>query len=75
MSAAKEPVVTHGGASYAWRLCRCSECGVERHCTPDFDFYVREGQPEDGPLVCEPCLVRGVSSKPVVNLNQNLNLN
>lgn len=48
--------ITHGGTDRAYKLCRCSECGIVQQCTPAFDFYVRNDQPEDGPLTCERCI-------------------
>lgn len=67
-----EPIITHASNEpHGYKLCKCSECGVVRHCVPEFDFYVREGQPDNGPLVCEACLIKGVTTKPTIVIGGN----
>lgn len=57
-----DDLVTHkaDGGTTAGRMCKCSRCGVERRCTPDFDFYGEVGQP----LVCQTCTVQSVTGHP-----------
>jgi len=50
-----EQVITEGGTDRRNRLCRCSNCGIEAVCRPDFDFYSTE-EDDKGPLLCESCL-------------------
>lgn len=45
----------------------CGDCGREYLCTPLDDHYLRAGDPEGSPRVCEACLLRP-PSKPVVDL-------
>jgi hypothetical protein len=52
---ANTEVITHGGTSRSYRVCRCARCGVKRRCTPDFDFYTFSNQAE-GLLYCLDCL-------------------
>lgn len=49
-----ERVWTHArpGQFLGMQQCRCSVCGVERLCTPDFDFYATQ---DDSPLICHDC--------------------
>jgi len=53
----EEEVIGNGGIDYRGRLCKCSECGSVSRCMPGNDFYVRSEGPENGPLVCERCLL------------------
>jgi hypothetical protein len=59
-------VNTHRNGDIRWKLCRCSECGVEAICTPESDFYAEEGEP----LLCERCMMgaAGCSDMPVVRI-------
>lgn len=58
--------ITHGSGNNGWKLCKCSECGVESVCTPSFDFYVRTGD-ESEALVCERCFLAPFQ-KPVLQV-------
>lgn len=53
-------VVTHNTGTRAGQTCRCSRCGVERQCTPDFDFYGELG----APLICQTCMVQEATGRP-----------
>lgn len=47
-----EPI-THGGPDRAYKLCKCSKCGLVEQCTPHRDFYTTDDL--KGPLLCETC--------------------
>lgn len=49
-------IVTHGGHDNRFKLCRCNGCKRVAVCTPDRDFYTRDGDPR-GPLYCFGCLM------------------
>ena len=50
---------TDNPSDRCYKLCRCGTCGIERQCTPDFDFYGEAG--ED--LQCERCFRTELSDK------------
>jgi hypothetical protein len=63
--------ITHRTAEgEAYKLCKCTKCGVVGTCTPSFDFYVLnddENESDIGkPLLCEVCFQRahGLRSLP-----------
>lgn len=53
----KTDAITHGGPDRGYKLCRCSDCGVEAVCTPMCDFYTLPGN-DTGPLLCETCVLK-----------------
>ena len=56
--------ITHGPVSkIPFKLCKCSQCGVEATCSPEFDFYTKFKDPQ-GPLFCYPCLCASEGLKP-----------
>jgi hypothetical protein len=65
MPASVDNPITHGGTNRQYKLCRCSDCGVEEFCTPSNDFYVRGKAGDqlslvdtaDRLLVCEACVM------------------
>jgi hypothetical protein len=61
-------VITHGGTARLWKVCRCHWCGIEAHCTPNFDFYTHT--PTDplrtGPLYCASCIA-GIEGIPLIS--------
>lgn len=54
-----EPIKSANEGSYRYKLCKCSECGIETICEPYFDFYVRPKNEETGLLTCENCISIG----------------
>lgn len=58
-----------GFSDNRYQMCKCSECGTEARCTPDFDFYVRLENQESKLLTCEICILKPYRSHPVIARN------
>ena len=46
-------VITKDGEDRGYKICKCTLCGVEKQCTPSFDFYTTEEHGDE--LLCENC--------------------
>lgn len=62
--------ITHDTGNQGWKLCKCSECGCEEVCTPNFDFYVRT-EATGGRLTCERCIMSPFRESPIVIVPTN----
>ncbi len=47
----KENPITHGGPDRRYKFCLCRKCKQVKHCTPNDDFWGKDGQP----LLCSDC--------------------
>jgi hypothetical protein len=64
-----EKVFTHRTGNtddLQYQICRCHRCGIERRCTPSFDFFAKL---EGDPLQCEACLHDEMCRKGLTPLN------